>query len=294
MVPSSGVSSAFVLTSLPARCHLTTSPQLAWVRVRVNLRLEVYRQSFRLDDKPLETHDQYFFPSEHLRSQLLCNILPDERMGQSFIFAAGRRQRSHSQVRVPRDSWPYFTISDWRLPQPGGPGPRIYIPRKSVARLYPPDPGFSFRRLLRLSGLRRRYSTPLPHGISPHQLATHWQASLYNLGTNRIENTVSNSFVAGLHVYSLPRISVYPAVTKQWLSSSIIMSRHSSYKSCNASNYSAVWFCCYCICRSCALSSTHALNHVSRLTWRGSGWQVIYWTCFSKAYRGSHVCPVAI
>jgi hypothetical protein len=42
---------------------------------------------------------------------------------------------SHSRVRVPWDSWPYFTVSDSRLP---------------------------FRRLLRLVGLRWRYSTPPP------------------------------------------------------------------------------------------------------------------------------------
>jgi hypothetical protein len=49
------------------------------------------------------------------------------------------RQRSHSQVRVPRGSWPHFTVSDLKLPQPGGPGPCIYIPqeRNRVARLYP-------------------------------------------------------------------------------------------------------------------------------------------------------------
>jgi hypothetical protein len=35
--------------------------------------------------------------------------------------------RRHSQVRVPRDSWQNFTVSDSRLPQPGGPGLRIYI-----------------------------------------------------------------------------------------------------------------------------------------------------------------------
>jgi hypothetical protein len=29
-------------------------------RVRVTSRLAVYRQSIRLGDKPLETHDQYF------------------------------------------------------------------------------------------------------------------------------------------------------------------------------------------------------------------------------------------
>jgi hypothetical protein len=31
----------------------------------------------------------------------------------------------------------HFTDSDSRLPQPGGPGPRIYIPQNRVARLYP-------------------------------------------------------------------------------------------------------------------------------------------------------------
>jgi hypothetical protein len=40
-----------------------TQPQL---RVRVTLRLAVYRQSFRLDDKPLENHDQIFFSDEYL------------------------------------------------------------------------------------------------------------------------------------------------------------------------------------------------------------------------------------
>jgi hypothetical protein len=35
------------------------------------------------------------------------------------------RQHSHSRVRVPWDSWPYFMVSDMRLPQPGG----LYPPR---------------------------------------------------------------------------------------------------------------------------------------------------------------------
>jgi hypothetical protein len=57
-------------------------------------------------------------------------------MGLSFTTAAGPRQRSHSHVRVSRDSWPHFT---------GGPGPLIYIPKKRVAQLYPPPAlGFLF------------------------------------------------------------------------------------------------------------------------------------------------------
>jgi hypothetical protein len=46
------------------------------------------------------------------------------------------RQRSHSCGRVPRDSWPHFTVWDSRLTQPGGSGPCIYIPRNMVAQLY--------------------------------------------------------------------------------------------------------------------------------------------------------------
>jgi hypothetical protein len=38
------------------------------VRVRVTLRLAVYRQSLRLGAEPLETHNQqFYFPTEHLR-----------------------------------------------------------------------------------------------------------------------------------------------------------------------------------------------------------------------------------
>jgi hypothetical protein len=46
--------------------------------------------------------------------------LSDERTGLSFTTAAAPRQRSHSRGRVPLGSWPYFTVSDTRIPQPGG------------------------------------------------------------------------------------------------------------------------------------------------------------------------------
>jgi hypothetical protein len=98
-------------------------------RVRVILRLAVYRQSVHL------------------------GILADERFGLSFTIAAGPR----------RDTWPHFTVSDSRLPQPGGPGPRIYIPQEQGSPVIPPGTGFPFHRLLRLSGLRWRYSTTPPH-----------------------------------------------------------------------------------------------------------------------------------
>jgi hypothetical protein len=51
------------------------------------------------------------------------------------------RQRNHSQVRVPQGSWPHFTVSDLRLPQPGGPGPCIYIPQEQGGPVIPPGTG---------------------------------------------------------------------------------------------------------------------------------------------------------
>jgi hypothetical protein len=65
-------------------------------------------------------------------------------MGLSFTNAAGPCQRSHSQVRVLRDSWPHFIVSDSRPPQPEGPGPRIYIPPEQGSSVIPPDPGLPF------------------------------------------------------------------------------------------------------------------------------------------------------
>jgi hypothetical protein len=150
-VSNSGDSSASAFTSLHAgsqlrRLSLLLTDSFTTLRslffFSVSLRLVVYRQSFRLGDKPLEV------PS-------------DERMGLSFTIAAGTRQRSHSRVRVPRYSL-HFTVSDSRLPQPGGSGPHIYvyIPQKQGGPVMSPGTGFPFLRLLRLAGLWWRYSTP--------------------------------------------------------------------------------------------------------------------------------------
>jgi hypothetical protein len=46
----------------------------------------------------------------------MWGALSDKRMGLSFTILTGRRQRSHFWIRVPWDSWLYFTSSDSRLP----------------------------------------------------------------------------------------------------------------------------------------------------------------------------------
>jgi hypothetical protein len=58
--------------------------------------------------------------------------------GSVFYNCCCLRQRSHSQVRVPRGSWPHFTVSHLRLPKPGGPGLCIYIPQEQGGSVIPP------------------------------------------------------------------------------------------------------------------------------------------------------------
>jgi hypothetical protein len=96
------------------------------VRVRVTLRLAVYRQTFRLCAESLESHGQNFFSQlntcGHTHLQLLLAL------ASAFILRSESRQiRDHSLLSQ---------ISD--------------VP---------------FCRLLRLAGLQWRYSTPLPHEI---------------------------------------------------------------------------------------------------------------------------------
>jgi hypothetical protein len=74
----------------------------------------------------------------------------------SFTIAASPRQRSHSQVQVPRDSLPHSALSD----SPNLEGPIFISPRSRVVCLCPPGSRFHFRRLQRLVGLRWMYLTP--------------------------------------------------------------------------------------------------------------------------------------
>jgi hypothetical protein len=89
----------------------------------------------------------------------MWSALSDDRTGLSFTTASGPRQCSHSTVGVPRDSWPYFTVSDSRLLQPGEPGPRIYTPPGTGWPTYTPSHWVPLRRLLWLA----KYLDPPPH-----------------------------------------------------------------------------------------------------------------------------------
>jgi hypothetical protein len=74
----------------------------------------------------------------------MWGALSGERTGLSFTIAADPCQLRHSRVITPRDSWPYFTVSDSRLPQPEGPGPCIYISQKQGGPVIPQALGSLF------------------------------------------------------------------------------------------------------------------------------------------------------
>jgi hypothetical protein len=93
--------------------------------------------SLSLNKEPIWVLRPDFYYRRTVAGLLIWGAISDERTGLSFTISAGTRHRSHYRVRVPWDWRPYFTVLESRLP---------------------------FRRLLRLAGLRWRYSTPTPHG----------------------------------------------------------------------------------------------------------------------------------
>jgi hypothetical protein len=116
-----------------------------------------------------------FYPSHTLAGLLMWGSLSDDRSGLPFTIAAGPRQPSHSCVRVPRDSWSCFTVSDLRLPQPGGTDPLIYTPKKQGGPVIPQALGSLFVASYYSQGYGSR--------------SVEW----YNLVADHIENIVSNS-----------------------------------------------------------------------------------------------------
>jgi hypothetical protein len=133
------------IPDFPFRLHL----RLAGLRWRYSTKVKVkvilwptVSQPVCLGIKhPSGAYDQICY-CQTVAGLLIWGALSDERIGLPFTISAGPPQRSHSWVRVPQDWWPYFTVSDSRLPQTGGPGPRIYIPQEQGGLVIPPGTGF--------------------------------------------------------------------------------------------------------------------------------------------------------
>jgi hypothetical protein len=119
---------------------------------------------------------------------MIWGALSDERTGLPFAIATGPRQRSHFRVRVPQDSWPYFTVSDSRLPFSSPP-----TTRRVTVEVF--DPAFT----------RVRHRQLHPRGNSPR----------YRLD-RRLGGPHSRSGSYGQEKNLLPLLGIEP-----WLSRSV-------------------------------------------------------------------------
>jgi hypothetical protein len=129
-----------------------------------------------------------------LRSKSLYNILSGERMGLLLTISAGTLRRSHSRVPATQDSWPYFTVSYSRLPQPGGPGPRIYIPLGQGGSVIPLGTWFLFVASYNSQGYSGGIRPRLPESESKSELLYYWRftANEFVLVTSSLRLMTSN------------------------------------------------------------------------------------------------------
>jgi hypothetical protein len=87
----------------------------------------------------------------------VCNLLLQLLLGLArAVTFRSKSCRTHGRI----------LLSHFKLPQPGGPGPHIFIPQEQDGPVIPLGTGFPFCRLLWLAGIQWRYSNPPPHGYS--------------------------------------------------------------------------------------------------------------------------------
>jgi hypothetical protein len=139
------------------------------LEVEVKLRPKVSRPVRLGVRHPSGTRDQFFFLLEIFFRQLRVCYLKAPSLTRGLVYnlllllVLASAAPLGSESRGTQD---HILLNQFlRLPQPGGPGPRIYIPQEQVGPDISPGTGFPIRRLLRLTGLRWRYSIPPPHGI---------------------------------------------------------------------------------------------------------------------------------
>jgi hypothetical protein len=145
MTSTTVASSASVFTSLLASSCLTANSYSS--RCRLKTIISQSQSHITTDGQwvskswcraPSGPHDQIFITVWQLRSCFMWGALSGERMGLSFVYATGPCQRSLSQVRVPWDSRPYFTVSELRLPFSSPPTTRrltveVFVPSSTAS-----------------------------------------------------------------------------------------------------------------------------------------------------------------
>jgi hypothetical protein len=135
------------------------------VRVRVTIRLAVYRQSVCLGAKPLKNRDQHLFQLNTCSNNpyIAYSVTRGWVCRSQFLLVLTSAVTLRSESRGTHDHNLQSQIRDSR--NLDGQVPVFISPRNRMARLYAEALGSPFRRLLRLAGLRWRYSNPLLHGL---------------------------------------------------------------------------------------------------------------------------------
>jgi hypothetical protein len=91
----------------------------------------------------------------------VCNLLVPLLLGLARVVTLGlNSRRTHDHI----------LLSHLRLPQPGGPGPRIYIPQEKCGLVIPPGTGFPFVASYDSQGCGGGILTRLHMGRSPRGL----------------------------------------------------------------------------------------------------------------------------
>jgi hypothetical protein len=167
---------------------------------------------------PYGAQDQSFITARQLRG-----ALSDEKTGLLTI-PAGTRQLSSSQVRAPLGLMTIFYCPIWDSLIWRARSPYLY-PQRTGWPSYTPGTGLLFRRLLRLPGLRWRYSNPPLRGVlylirhgsyikyRVQQFLSlaclHWSPTPRQIGRLTIGHKFNFNFtltsVFVLRMYSLPR-----------------------------------------------------------------------------------------
>jgi hypothetical protein len=137
----------------------------------------------------------------------MWGALSDGRTGLSCTIAAGPLQRRHSRVRVPRDSRPYFTVSNSWFPKQEGQIPVFVLPRHRVVQLYSQAPDSLFVASYDSQGYDGGIRTRLQEGYKyEHRLHNIYKWSSYFTENLRVPRRAGKFLVVDLPPASQERL----------------------------------------------------------------------------------------